>query len=92
MSSMFVTVFYGILNLKTGELQYSNAGHNPPYILQKDGNVKTVEGTGDIVLGVMDNMDYHSKSIKLNPFRIIFAKVASTMITILFSQIKLEHI
>jgi len=71
-NSMFVTVFYGILNLKTGELQYSNAGHNPPYILQKDGSVKTVEGTGDIVLGVMENMDYHSKSIKLNPGDTIF--------------------
>jgi len=71
-NSMFVTVFYGILNLKTGELQYSNAGHNPPYILQKDGSVKTVEGTGDIVLGVMENMDYHSKSVKLNPGDTIF--------------------
>ena len=71
-NSMFVTVFYGILNLKTGELQYSNAGHNPPYILQKDGSVKAVEGTGDIVLGVMENMDYHSKSIKLNPGDTIF--------------------
>jgi sigma-B regulation protein RsbU (phosphoserine phosphatase) len=32
-SCMFVTVFYGILNTTTGEVEYVNAGHNPPYIL-----------------------------------------------------------
>ena len=31
-SSMFVTVFLGVLNVKTGKLVYTNAGHNPPYL------------------------------------------------------------
>lgn len=30
--AMFVTIFLGILNTKTGELVYTNAGHNPPYL------------------------------------------------------------
>ncbi|MEE9420564.1 MAG: SpoIIE family protein phosphatase, partial [Desulfatiglandaceae bacterium] len=37
-TGMFVTIFYGMLNIRTGELTYSNGGHNPPYILrQKQG-------------------------------------------------------
>src|SRR5512140_3446545 len=36
-SSMFVTVFYGILNTLTGEVEYVNAGHNPPYLISPSG-------------------------------------------------------
>ncbi len=36
---MFVTVFAGILNIRSGELLYTNAGHNPPYIRKQDGTL-----------------------------------------------------
>ncbi len=71
-SSMFVTVFYGILNFRTGELHYANGGHNPPYILSKDGTLKTVELTGGLALGVLDNITYESKTIKLAPGDLIY--------------------
>ena len=32
---MFVTVFYAIYNLKTGEIVYCNGGHNPPHVLKR---------------------------------------------------------
>jgi sigma-B regulation protein RsbU (phosphoserine phosphatase) len=67
-SCMFVTVFYGIMNMKTGELEYANAGHNPPYIL-RDGS-KTVEelaSTGDIILGCFEGHEFTSIKIQLNP-------------------------
>ena len=34
LDSMFVTVFYGIYHYKTGMMDYTNAGHNPPYLLR----------------------------------------------------------
>ena len=40
-SNMFVTVFYGVLDTRNGAFEYSNAGHNSPYIISTDGKVKT---------------------------------------------------
>lgn len=66
-SCMFVTVFYGILNTATGELEYTNAGHNPPYIVKADGSVVPIETTGDIMLGCFDGANFKSKSVQLAP-------------------------
>jgi len=64
-SSMFVTVFYGILNTQTGEVDYVNAGHNPPYILSSNG-IRQVEMTNGLALGVIDDFSFQSKKIQLN--------------------------
>lgn len=64
-SSMFVTVFYGILDTQTGEVEYVNAGHNPPYILSADG-LRVVEMTHGLALGVMEDFNFGSKTIRLN--------------------------
>jgi sigma-B regulation protein RsbU (phosphoserine phosphatase) len=67
-SCMFVSVFYGVLNMKTGELEYANAGHNPPYILKNDGSlVRKLESTGDLLLGCFEDHPYTSKKILLHP-------------------------
>ncbi len=63
-SSMFVTVFYGIMNTQTGEIDYVNAGHNPPYILSSNG-IRKVEMTDGIALGVVNDFSFNSKKIKL---------------------------
>lgn len=63
-SSMFVTVFYGILNTETGEVDYVNAGHNPPYILSSNG-IHQVEMTNGLALGVIDDFSFGSKKIHL---------------------------
>lgn len=64
---MFVTVFYGIMNMKTGELQYANAGHNPPYLLKNDGTIQKLVSTGDIILGCFEDQLFTTKKIQLNP-------------------------
>jgi phosphoserine phosphatase RsbU/P len=70
-SSMFVTVFYGILNTITGEVEYVNAGHNSPYLLSSSGPHK-LEGTDGIALGVSEDISFNSKTIKLKPGEKLF--------------------
>ena len=70
-SCMFVTVFYGILNTTNGQIDYVNAGHNPPFIVSGD-TVSRVATTGDIILGCMEDFEYSSKKIQLNPGDLLF--------------------
>ena len=65
--SMFVTVFYGIYDLQTGAVDYTNAGHNPPYILRADGTVEMLKNDGNLVLGVVEDMKFTRQSLQLNP-------------------------
>jgi len=72
-SQMFVTFFLGILNLKTGELEYVNAGHNPPVILSQTENPVFSEMTGDMALGFMEDKVFKSAIINLKPGDTIFS-------------------
>jgi phosphoserine phosphatase RsbU/P len=45
-ANMFATVFYGVLNLRTGVLEYCNCGHNGPFHLLASGETKSLPGTG----------------------------------------------
>ncbi len=65
--SMFVTVFYGIYDIQTGQVEFTNAGHNPPYILRADGRVEMLECSRNLVLGVMDGITFQSETLQLNP-------------------------
>jgi serine phosphatase RsbU (regulator of sigma subunit) len=64
-SAMFVTLFIGILNFKTGELVFSNAGHNPPLILKPDGQCRYLTLPDCLVLGVMTEAEYRDDSVLL---------------------------
>jgi len=63
-SSMFVTVFYGILNTVTGEINYVNGGHNPPYHVTAS-EISPVKMTDGIILGCMENFTFKSGKITL---------------------------
>ena len=71
-TSMFVTFFLSILNLKTGKLQYCNAGHNFPYILQPDGNVIELNQPHGLPLGVMELKPYAFDEITIKKDSRIF--------------------
>lgn len=62
---MFVTVFYGIININTGEINYCNAGHNPPYVLKHDGKVEPLPTMGDCMVGAIDGLPYHEATLQL---------------------------
>ncbi len=54
---VFITFFYSILDTRTGQLVYVNAGHNPPCILRRDGSREYLD-CGGLVVGVMPNSEY----------------------------------
>ena len=62
---MFVTVFYGIYNIQTGEITYCNAGHNPPYLLKHDGSVASLPISKDPMVGAVEGLSYHEQKIQL---------------------------
>ena len=71
-AAMFVTVFYGIMNNRTGEFTYCNAGHNPPYLMRAGGNVEQLPTTDGVALGVLDGLDYSERKISLEDGDTVF--------------------
>lgn len=65
-NSMFVTFFFGIIDLKTGKTSYCNAGHNHPYLLRADGKVELIDKTHGTPLGIFEDIMYKSDEITLN--------------------------
>ena len=62
---MFVTVFYGILNLRSGVLTYANGGHNPPVVVHRDGGITTLPQTGGMAMGIMSDLTYREDATTL---------------------------
>lgn len=62
---MFVTAFYGILNIQTGQVECANAGHNPPVLLQADGTPSTLARNEGIPLGVSEDAVYLQHEFQL---------------------------
>ena len=71
---MFITVFIAILNIDTGELVYSNAGHNPSYIIsgEKKKLIKLEDLHGPVI-GAMEEMTYGETKHFLKKNDIIFS-------------------
>jgi serine phosphatase RsbU (regulator of sigma subunit) len=65
-ANRFISFFIAVLDSKTGELTYVNAGHNPPLLAHGDGTVEKLECTG-LVLGIFATSKYEQKSCRLEP-------------------------
>lgn len=63
--AMFVTMFYGVVNLQTGELVYVSAGHNPPLLRRAAGGLEVLPQTGGVALGVVEGFEFPSKRVML---------------------------
>jgi serine phosphatase RsbU (regulator of sigma subunit) len=66
----FITFFIAMFDPANGEFSYCNAGHNPPFLIRKNGDVEQLE-IGGPVLGILKQMQYQSGSGKLEPGDII---------------------
>jgi len=64
---MFTTMFLAVFNVKTGDLVYANAGHNPPYIVSRDRTIRVLPSMGDAFLGVDAEAAYHEGRARLDP-------------------------
>lgn len=68
----FVTVFFGILDTRTGQVRYSNGGHNLPYIIRQDGSVEEVENTPGLLLGKIEAIDFETNEFSLEQGEKVF--------------------
>ncbi|MFH1197856.1 MAG: SpoIIE family protein phosphatase [bacterium] len=64
-SHMFVTLFYGVLDTRNGRFEYSNGGHNSPYVISTNGDIKQLENIGGLILGIMRDIEFESNAITL---------------------------
>jgi sigma-B regulation protein RsbU (phosphoserine phosphatase) len=65
-ANRFISFFFSVLDPKTGELTYANAGHNPPMIARANGAIERLEG-GGLLMGIMPSAEYESYSVQLKP-------------------------
>lgn len=64
---MFVTVFYGVLELASGRVSYCNAGHNPPFVITNDRDVRLLDRTESIAVCLLPDFEYKQKEVVLEP-------------------------
>jgi serine phosphatase RsbU (regulator of sigma subunit)/anti-sigma regulatory factor (Ser/Thr protein kinase) len=65
-SQMFVTMFAGILDLRTGIIEYSDGGHEPPFILRCRKGVQLFQKQNGLALGFLDDFEYSVGTIQLD--------------------------
>jgi len=70
--SLFVTVFFGIINVNTGEVFYTNGGHNSPVVVKKSGEMYFVKPIGGMVMGLVKDAKFEVGSFVLGPEELLF--------------------
>ena len=71
-ANMFVTVWMGFVDLKTGHVEFASAGHNPPVIRHKDGSVEFAKSKAGVVIAAMENSHYKLQTLDLAPGDTLF--------------------
>ena len=66
-SGMFVTAWMGILDITTGNMQFANAGHNPPLLKKANGDFEYLKTRPGFVLAGMEGVRYRAGEITLSP-------------------------
>jgi sigma-B regulation protein RsbU (phosphoserine phosphatase) len=67
-SSMFVTLFYGILDTRTGDLEFAIGAHNPPYLFTTDGKVQPLPvACGGTIVGLIGEARFETNTCRIAP-------------------------
>ena len=71
-AGMFVTSWQGGIDLKTGQIRYANAGHNPPLVYHQGGSFEYLRSRPGFVLAGMDGVKYREQELTLQRGDVIF--------------------
>ena len=93
---LFVTLFYGVLELSTHTFNFSNAGHNRPLLRRADGTIETLK-LGDIPMGFLSEFSYREDSVTFLPGDLLLIysdgiTEAKNMANTLFDESRLLHL
>lgn len=94
---VFVTAFYGHYSVSRGRLAYVNAGHNPPYLVRKNGALEKLEPTGPL-LATFEEISYTEGTARLEPDDLLLlftdgvTEAHTTANNELFGERRLEHL
>ena len=94
-AEMFVTVWIGVLDIASGEVEYVCAGHNPPVLLS-GGKTEYIRRRGGFVLAGMEGIPYRKSSLRLSPGDKLFLYTdgiteAENSVHELFGEARLEQ-
>jgi len=64
-SGMFATIFLGVLAISTGDLAFSNGGHNTPFLQRKNGEIESLSKLPGMALGVTEGIKYVSSKVTM---------------------------
>ena len=63
---MFVTMLYAVYDPASGELQYTDGGHDPPVVVHADGHAERLPVTEGLALGVIPQFEYQQEYYRLS--------------------------
>ena len=66
-AGMYVTVFYGVLDTRTGELTFANGGHNPPLVVSPGGKIRRLMERSGPMIGLFPGKSYRTDTARLEP-------------------------
>ncbi|MCZ4329072.1 PP2C family protein-serine/threonine phosphatase [Castellaniella denitrificans] len=69
---LFVTLFYATLDLRDGRLDYVNAGHHMPWLIDAQGELSALAPTHGIAVGIEEDMPYTQKTLYLRPGDLLY--------------------
>jgi sigma-B regulation protein RsbU (phosphoserine phosphatase) len=71
-SLLFVTVFYAVVDPRSGQVVYGNAGHNPPVLVNRHAGVRSLEMAASPPLGIDEWVEYATRTLTMEPGERLF--------------------